>query len=319
LHIKNDISVIITTYNSSSYISNSINSVLQQVNVNIEIIIVDDLSNDFKLLKQVVSTFSKNIYISVIQPNKKGNANISRNLGVANAQYGFIAFLDADDTWNPEHLSSCTQKIKEESLDACFSRIELIGNKTRIKSMPIYKTQSDICEFIFSQGGISVTSSLVIRKSTLTKVQFNEKLFKHQDWDFLIRYTSIFTLGQSSYFGLNYTLSTGNNMSSKFNFDASIYFMNKTLEAQWHSIFLASQTTKLLSERNYLEAENLRDKFFKSYSGKKNELSLFNKMVLYSTKRKLFFLAIANSFIFYRSIKKSLKLLKLIIFNVTLR
>lgn len=306
---ENNVSVIITTYNSAECIVAAIQSVLQQCNVNVEIIIVDDCSDDFPLLKNNAETYSLQCPITILQPEGKGNANVSRNIGIQVAQYSYVAFLDADDTWNNKHLISCLTTINDQSLDACFSRVNLISDQIVTKAIPTYKTQSDICEFIFIQGGISVTSSLVIKKATLVNVTFDNKLFKHQDWDFLIRYTHAYKLGQSPYYGLNYTLSTGTNMSSKFNFDASIFFMNNTLSERWHAIFISSQITKIINEKRYSDLVSLQTKLNGNYKKHYGLLGFKNNLIISSAKSRTLFKVIASIFRLVSSIKSQVRLL----------
>ena|GEM_PF-2785918 len=307
---ENCVSVIITTYNSAEYIVTAIESVIKQCSVNIEIIIVDDCSNDFKLLECNVARYSDRYKITILQPEVKGNANISRNIGIKKAIYNYVAFLDADDTWNEQHLISCLHTMKEQSLDACFGRVNLIADQVVNKALPVYKTRTDICKFIFVHGGILVTSSLLIKKETLLSISFDNNLFKHQDWDFLIRYTHQFILGQSDYYGLNYSLSTGSNMSSTFNFNASISFMNNTLPEQWHNIFITSTIKKIIDENRYCDLVVLRTNLNSRYKKTINFLALNHQLILLSAKSKVLFKTIYYGFRITNSIKNLIRLLK---------
>jgi glycosyltransferase involved in cell wall biosynthesis len=308
LIIQDNISVIITTYNSSDCIEKAIQSVIKQCDVTTEIIIVDDCSNDYSALKLNAESYFQDCLITILQPDEKGNANVSRNIGIQTAQYPYVAFLDADDTWNEQHLISCLSTMREQSLDACFGRVNLIAGQRVTKSTPIYKSQSDICDFIFVQGGISVTSSFVIAKQTLADITFNNKLFKHQDWDFLVRYTSKYKLGQSAYYGLNYTLSTGTNMSSKFNFDASVRFMNETLPTPWHCKFITSSISKIVNEKRYNDLVSLREKLHEKYKKPVQLLGVQNNLIISSAKNKMLFHTIAYSFQMLNSVKSKIRL-----------
>ncbi len=301
--MKPNVSVIITTFNSAKLIAAAITSVLQQIDVAIEIIVVDDCSDDFQSLQDEIAMFHKEVSIVVRQPKQKSNANVSRNIAIKLAKFPYVAFLDADDTWNPKHLISSIQAIKSRELDACFSKVELIANGANEKSLVCYQEKTDICDFIFNQGGIAVTSCLVITKSTLHDVHFDNNLLKHQDWDFLIRYTSKYNLGQSPYYGLNYTLSTGMNMSSKYNFEASISFMNITLPARWHATFLSGQLSKILVKEEYEELLKLSMQVKNNYKNTTANLGLRNYCIIISAKHKIIFLALAFSFHKMRKIK----------------
>lgn len=291
---NNNVSVVITAFNSSQYISATLTSVMEQEDVNIEVLIVDDCSPDYESLQKIANDFSSKTPIYTFQPTQKGNANISRNIGIANAKYDYIAFLDADDTWNPKHLITCIDTINNNGWEGCFSKVNLISKNEIIKSTPEF--QGNLCHFIFKDNGISVTSCLVIKKKFLSDITFNNELQKHQDWDFLIRFSNKYKIGQSPYYGLNYTLSTGENMSSKFNFKASVKFMNTSLPVTWHSIFLANFINKILLQRKYTELVILYNELKKNYNFSISSLGMRNAFIVYSAKSKVMFYL--SSFIF---------------------
>lgn len=304
---EHNVSVIITTFNSAKFIVPAIKSVLQQVDVVIEIIIVDDCSDDFQMLQDQIALLKDQVAISVRQPKQKGNANISRNIGIGQAQYPYIAFLDADDTWNPKHLISCIETIEDRKIDGCFSKVALMTNDSNEKSLPCYQDNADICEFIFNHNGIAVTSSLVIKTSTLLDVNFDINLLKHQDWNFLIRFTNKYTLGQSPYYGLNYTLSTGSNMSASFNFSASINFMNNTLPTCWHAVFISSQLNKILLKNKYEELLKLSNQIKRHYKLSLSTLGFKNLCIIQSAKNKILFSALTLFFKILSRVKYTLR------------
>lgn len=95
------VSIIMPSYNTEKYISESINSVLAQTHTNWELIIVDDCSTDNT--EEVVSSFNDE-RIRFIKKDKNSGAAESRNLALREAKGKWIAFLDSDDTWRPEKL-----------------------------------------------------------------------------------------------------------------------------------------------------------------------------------------------------------------------
>ena len=96
------VSIIMPSYNTGEFISNSIQSVLNQTHENWELIIVDDCSTDNT--DNVVSTFLKDPRINYIKNVKNYGAAISRNRALREARGKWIAFLDSDDLWVPEKL-----------------------------------------------------------------------------------------------------------------------------------------------------------------------------------------------------------------------
>lgn len=96
------VSIIMPAYNSEQYISESIQSVLNQDYDNWELLIVDDQSTDNTV--KVIESFNDH-RIKVFQLAQNSGAAIARNTAISKAQGDFMAFLDSDDLWHPEKLS----------------------------------------------------------------------------------------------------------------------------------------------------------------------------------------------------------------------
>lgn len=94
------ISVVIPVYNKQEHIKATLESVLSQNYTDFEIIIVNDGSTDGSM--DIVSTF-KDKRIKIINKKNEG-VSTARNLGIESSKGNFIAFLDADDIWYPNHL-----------------------------------------------------------------------------------------------------------------------------------------------------------------------------------------------------------------------
>lgn len=102
--------VIIPVYNMEEYVEHAIHSVQQQTYRDWECIVIDDGSTDASASK--ISSIAKNdSRIRLIRhPNNRG-VSISRNEGIKDANGKYIAFLDADDTWNDSFLQSACEKL----------------------------------------------------------------------------------------------------------------------------------------------------------------------------------------------------------------
>ncbi|MHA7941661.1 glycosyltransferase family 2 protein [Formosa sp. 3Alg 14/1] len=95
-------SVVIPLYNKQNHIKNTIDSVLKQGFIDFEIIIINDGSTDQSL--DVINSISDSrLHIYTI---KNQGVSFARNYGVNKATTNHIAFLDADDTWEHNHLES---------------------------------------------------------------------------------------------------------------------------------------------------------------------------------------------------------------------
>ena len=96
------VSVVVATYNTSQFISEALDSVLEQQDyANLEIIVVDDGSTDETSL--VIKRYLKDTRIKYILQEHGGQAK-AKNKGIKEAKGYYIAFLDADDKWTRDKL-----------------------------------------------------------------------------------------------------------------------------------------------------------------------------------------------------------------------
>lgn len=107
------VSVIIPTYNASQYVIETLNSVINQTHVNIEIIVIDDCSEDntYDVVHDYLATYSVNYILKKSEKNFGGPAG-PRNIGVECSSGDYIAFLDADDIWHPQKLEIQLEYLK---------------------------------------------------------------------------------------------------------------------------------------------------------------------------------------------------------------
>jgi succinoglycan biosynthesis protein ExoO len=95
------ISVIMPAYNAATTIITAVHSVLNQTIRNLELIICDDASTDGTL--EIISTF-KDERLKFIRNKQNRGPGHSRDRGIELASAPWVAFIDADDAWQPERL-----------------------------------------------------------------------------------------------------------------------------------------------------------------------------------------------------------------------
>lgn len=124
------LSLIIPFYNCELYILEAIESFLNQCVDNVEIILIDDGSTDrsLEILNNKVNNSRKNIRI-VSQENKGVSA--ARNLGIDLALGEYIAFLDADDTLEPDFFEKIVKQIKLYNPDIIQFNFNFWNDKKR--------------------------------------------------------------------------------------------------------------------------------------------------------------------------------------------
>jgi len=98
---KVEISVVLPTFNRANLVSRAIKSVLAQSHKHLELIIIDDGSDDHT--KEVVDSFT-DPRIRYMHHGKNRGGAAARNTGIKAATGDYIAFLDSDDEWFPQKL-----------------------------------------------------------------------------------------------------------------------------------------------------------------------------------------------------------------------
>ncbi|HUY13305.1 MAG TPA: glycosyltransferase family A protein [Terriglobia bacterium] len=183
------VSVIIPAYNTASLISECLNSVFSQTYKDFEAIVVNDGSPDTPELERVLHPYlSRIVYIR--QENKRAAG--ARNTAIGIARGEFLAFLDSDDTWLPDHLSNQMQLFADDpSLDLVYADGLMVGTPGRKESRFMDRCPSrgpaTFEALIYERCQVSV-STAVARKSAIVRAGlFDESLLRCDDYDMWVR------------------------------------------------------------------------------------------------------------------------------------
>lgn len=123
------VSVVIPVFNAEIYIEECVNSVLNQTHENIEIILVDDCSNDQSLSKITELSRRHQDKIKVYHIDTNSGPSNARNYGIEQTTGQYISFLDADDYWLPNKLEKQLNGIITQNSNLSFTDIDVICNK----------------------------------------------------------------------------------------------------------------------------------------------------------------------------------------------
>ncbi len=179
------VSTIIPTYNRSASISNSIISVLRQNYRNIELIVVDDGSNDNT--EDVVSKINDS-RLRYCKLSGHYGANYARNYGIDISNGEYIAFQDSDDVWHTDKLLKQLDFLTLTDSDAVFCPI-LQHDKGKLAIYPYLDRKEDLLRHVLTENVIS-TQTLLGKKSIFIEEKFNNGLGRFQDWELAIRLIS---------------------------------------------------------------------------------------------------------------------------------
>jgi teichuronic acid biosynthesis glycosyltransferase TuaG len=139
--MNNLVSIITPSYNSSEFIEETINSVLNQTYTNWEMIIVDDVSadNSIEIIQKYIKINSK---IKLIELENNSGAAVARNTAIKAAKGRFIAFLDSDDLWLPEKLEKQINFMLKNKYEFTYSFYDLI-DEANIKYGKTFEAQTE--------------------------------------------------------------------------------------------------------------------------------------------------------------------------------
>lgn len=125
------VSIITAIYNSSDFISETIESVISQQYTDWEMIIIDDFSDD-NSVSIVQSYMKKDSRIKLIELLENAGPAVARNTGIRAAKGRYISFLDSDDVWKPEKLSTQISFMKKHNVAFCFSGYDKIDESGKV-------------------------------------------------------------------------------------------------------------------------------------------------------------------------------------------
>lgn len=151
-----EIAVIIPTYNRAPSLKRAIESVLAQSLSDIEVIVVDDGSQDDT--QDVAQTFRACRYMRI---RHSGLPAIARNTGARMATSPYLAFLDSDDEWLPAKLQKQLMNIAEKSCGLVCANASLNGVRPYLK--PGQKHTGPVLRDLVADNFV-ITSSVVVRR-----------------------------------------------------------------------------------------------------------------------------------------------------------
>jgi glycosyltransferase involved in cell wall biosynthesis len=194
------ISVIIGTYNHGRYIASCIESVLAQTYGKCEIIIIDDGSTDNTA--EVVKPYQDRVNYHHQQNQGRG---ASRNAGIRMANHEWIAFLDADDLWEPTKIEKQVAAIVAHPdidlivTNACWFDNDRVVKADYFKTMRLFHQQKierhgtlgifsePLYPLFIDENFVNLSSVLVRKKSLYDEGLFDATLPRAQDRDLWLR------------------------------------------------------------------------------------------------------------------------------------
>jgi len=180
------VSIVMPCYNAEDYLPCSVGSALAQSYQHWELIAVDDGSFDGTLAWFRAQSDPR------IRVQTQANQGVSaaRNAGLASARGRYVAFLDADDTWDADFLKKMVAAVQERPaavLTYCgWQNLGLSGGRGRPFVPPDYET-SGKAEALFAGCRWPIHAALVKREAVLDAGGFDTTLKNAEDYSLWLR------------------------------------------------------------------------------------------------------------------------------------
>ena len=183
------VSVLIPLYNKENYIAETINSVLNQVYPNVELIIVDDGSTDnsFNIAEQFISP---NIHL--FKQSNKG-ASAARNKAFELSKGVFIQYLDGDDLLHPNKIMEQMSILMQHSLSISTAHWQYFNGEMeenrQDERKELCRNYDDLIDFLLKImcHGFPIHAWLIPRLIIEKAGKWDEKVFVFDDKDFMMR------------------------------------------------------------------------------------------------------------------------------------
>lgn len=181
------VSVVIPVFNGSNYLREAIESVFSQTYKNIELIVVNDGSQDNQETENIAKSYGNRIKY-LYQENS--GVSVALNNGIKNSKGEWIAWLSHDDCFLPNKIEAQLNKLYENpGYSVCYSDYYVIDKDGKCQGqidLPFYDSKiftNHLLQAMFVCG-----STVLIRKNCFDTIGFFDQSLKFaQDADFWIR------------------------------------------------------------------------------------------------------------------------------------
>jgi glycosyltransferase involved in cell wall biosynthesis len=179
---------VIATYNMGHYLTLAIESVLAQSWPNLEVVVVDDGSEDNTRKKMKV--FEEDSRVRYFPTENQGQPK-AKNRGLQEARGEFIAFCDADDHWQPNKLKIQMPYFADPKVGVVYSEVSYIdehGDPVE-KEIPYKRYSGRVTESLVIKNFVPFGTAVIRRACVEKNGRFDESLPMGIDWDLWLRYS----------------------------------------------------------------------------------------------------------------------------------
>lgn len=291
------VTVIIPAYNAMTYLPETIQSVLQQTFTDFEVLIVDDGSSD-KIIEWANNLIDKRIKL-ISQLNQ--GVSSARNTAINLAKGEYLAFLDADDLWQPTKLEKQVQFLDSNPNVGLVATWATLTDERGepLSEITIDFKQGNIRKQLIEINLIPCGSIPMVRRSCFTTAGlFDPNLRFGEDWEMWTKLAANYDFGlikESLVFYRQHSKNSSNNYRELLpDFDRLIEKMFDSVPKELQSLKAKTYgrmnlyiAWKSLENRDYQEAINFCNRAIKYYPQLQFTNSYLRLKILIFTKSKV--------------------------------
>lgn len=177
------VSVVIPAYNAERFIGESVDSALAQTHPDVEVVVVDDSSTD--ATPHLLAAYGDRIRV---HRQSNGGAATARNTGARIATGEWLAFLDADDLWEPAKIERQLARVSCAWSYTNRTNFGTRGDVPVLQSDCTAMHDGDVFARLLSEGNFITNSSVLIRRGLFLELGgFYAALRNAEDWDLWLR------------------------------------------------------------------------------------------------------------------------------------
>ena len=284
------VSIIIPIHNNISTLARCVNSVLCQTYQKIEIILIDDGSNDdsFEICKEYAT---KDRRVKIFH-KENGGASSARNLGLENAHGEYVFFVDADDTIDSGLIGSLVNKAEEDNGSTLVgSQINIINglNSKMLKCVEVGNSHSLIIRRLLDGDLQGFACGYLFKRGSCPK--FEERVGYCEDILFVVDYlnmndiSNIIFSGTEGFF-YNYYQDTGGVTTTNkdilkkiSDINLSMQLLKERLDVIYHPTIDNRKDELVEAELQHASYGDIKEVLMEiklpQYTGKKKNVSVF--------------------------------------------
>ena len=165
------VDIVLPNYNSAPYLSETINSVINQTFKNWKLVIVDGNSNIET--RKILENYANHPNVNIIWLKKNKKAGFCRNLAIRNSKSDYIAFIDSDDIWEKEKLSKQLDFMIKNKYYFTYTNYLTFGSKKKQNILREIKLPKYFNFEKFTRNTSIATSTMMIKKSSIGNTKFS--------------------------------------------------------------------------------------------------------------------------------------------------